>query len=104
MLVAVIMSGCRNESRWASQLATPNGPIAIQARVDGSGTITTALNGNEPNVIFRFGNNRKVVIDQTRILVDDEVYPAAPVGTKTIGIDVSNGQVTLTADGLPIAK
>lgn len=39
-----------------------------------------------------------------RILVDDEVYPAAPVGTTVIGINVQNGKVTLTADGQPITK
>ena len=104
MLFAATQAGCRNETRLASQLATPTGPIAVQARVDGSGTITTSLNGNEPNVTFQFGGNRKVIIDQTRILVDDVVYPAAPPGTKTIGIDVSGGQVKLTADGALISK
>ena len=103
-LLAAALAGCGHESRFASQLPTPKGPIAVEARVDGSGKITTALNGNEPNVIFHFGNNRRVLIEQTRILVDDELYPAAPEGTKTIGIDVTNGQVTLTADGVPITK
>src|SRR3954467_1823771 len=100
--VVVSLAGCGQHSRFASQLATPKGPIAIEANVDGSGDITTALNGNEPSVTFHFGGNRQVVIDQKRIQVDDEVYPAAPAGTKVIGINVQNGKVTLTADGQPI--
>ena len=103
-LLTPALVGCGQHSRFASQLATPKGPIAIEANVDGSGDITTALNGNEPNVTFHFGGNRQVVIDENRILVDDEVYPAAPAGTKVIGINVQNGKVTLTADGQPITK
>ena len=103
-LLTPALIGCGERSRFASQLATPTGPIAIEANVDGSGEITTALNGNEPYVTFKFGGNRQVVIDEKRILVDNEVYPAAPAGTKVIGINVQNGKVTLTADGQPITK
>jgi len=103
-LLAPALTGCGQHSQFASQLATPTGPIAVVANVDGSGDITTALNGNEPNVIFHFGGNRQIVIDQNRILVDDEVYPAAPAGTKAIGINVRDGKVTLTADGQPVTK
>jgi hypothetical protein len=83
-LLTLAVVGCGQRSPFASQLATPKGPIAIEANVDGSGDITTALNGNEPNVTFHFGGNRQVVIDENRILVDDEVYPAAPAGTKAL--------------------
>ena len=103
-LLTPVVVGCGQHSRFASQLATPKGPIAIEANVDGSGDIATALNGNEPNVTFHFGANRQVVIDENRILVDDDVYPSAPAGTKVIGINVQNGKVTLTADGQPITK
>lgn len=103
-LLTIAPAGCGQHSQFASQLATPTGPIAVVAKVDGSGDITTALNGNKPNVTFHFGGNRQVVIHQDRILVDDEVYPPAPAGTKVIDINVQNGKVTLTADGQPITK
>src|SRR4051794_29129534 len=93
-LLTPALVGYSQHSRFASQLPTRKGPIAIEANVDGSGDITTALNGNEPNVTFHFGANRQVIIDENRILIDDEVYPAAPVGTKVISINVQNGKVT----------
>jgi hypothetical protein len=99
-----LLAGCGQHSQFASQLATPTGPVAVVANVDGSGDIATSLNGNEPNVTFHFGDNRQIVIDQNRILVDNEVYPAAPAGTKVIGINVRDGNVTLTADDQPITK
>ena len=103
--VAITLAGCRNESQLASQLPTPTGPIAVQAHVDESDAkITSSLNGNDPDVTIQFGGDRKIVITESRILVDNEAYPPAPPGTKTIGIDVANGQVTLTADGTPITK
>ena len=103
-LLTLMLTGCGQHSQFASQLATPTRAIAVEANVDGKGNITTSLNGNAPNVTFNFGDNRKVIIDQNKIMVDDETYPAAPAGTKLIGINVRNGIVKLTADGQPITK
>ena len=39
--VVVAVAGCGTHSRFASQLATPKGPIAVEATVDGQGEIAS---------------------------------------------------------------
>ena len=91
-------------SRLASQLATPKGPIAVEATVDGQGEIATSLDGNVPKVTLSFGGDRRVVVEQERILVDDEVFAEVPAGTQKVEIDVAGGKVTLKADGQVLTK
>jgi hypothetical protein len=102
--VLVVLAGCGTHSRFASQLATPKGPIAVEATVDGQGEIATSLDGNVPKVTLHFGDHRQVVVEQDRILVDDEIYPGLPAGTQKVEIDVVGGKVTLKADGRPLTK
>jgi hypothetical protein len=90
-LVVAMVAGCGTRSRFASQLATPKGPIAVEATVDGPGNIATSLDGNVPKVILHFGDHREVVVEQERILVDGEVYPGLPAGTQKVEIDVASG-------------
>jgi hypothetical protein len=103
---AACLTGCgtQSQSRLASQLPTRSGPIAVEATVDGPGSISTSLENNVPNVVVYFGGNRQVVVEESRIVVDGETYPAAPAGTKKITIEVMNGHVTLAADGKPLSK
>jgi hypothetical protein len=105
-LLVATATGCgkHTQSRLASQLPTPGGPIAVEATVDGPASISTSLDNNVPNVIVHFGDKRQVIVEQARILVDGETYPAAPAGTKKISIDITDGQVTLQADGQPLSK
>ena len=100
----VAVAGCGTHSRFASQLATPQGPIAVEARVDGQGEIATSLDGNVPKVTLTFGGDRRVVVEQDRILVDDEVYARLPAGTQKVEIDIVGGNVTLKADGQLLTK
>jgi len=65
------VAGCGTHSRFASQLATPKGPIAVEATVDGQGEIATSLDDNVPKVTLHFGGDRRVVVEQDRILVQD---------------------------------
>jgi hypothetical protein len=102
--VVVAVAGCGTHSRLASQLATPKGPIAVEATVDGQGEIATSLDGNVPKVTVHFGGDRRVVVEQDRILVDDEVYARVPAGTQKVEIDVAGGKVTLKADGQVLTK
>jgi hypothetical protein len=102
--VVVAVAGCGTHSRFASQLATPKGPIAVEAAVDGQGEIATSLDGNVPKVTIRFGGDRRVVVEQDRILVDDEVYASVPAGTQKVEIDVVGDKVALKADGKPLTK
>jgi|SRR3954454_10809566 hypothetical protein len=102
--VVVSLAGCGRHSRFASQLATPKGPIAVEATVDGQGEIATSVDGNVPKVTLHFGGDRRVVVEQGRILVDDEVYAAVPAGTQKVEIDVAGGKVTFKADGVPLKK
>ena len=101
---AVAVAGCGTHSQFASQVATPKGTIAVEATVDGEGGITTSLDGNVPKVTLHFGDDRRVVVEQDRILVDDEVYARLPDGTQKVEIDIAGGKVTLKADGRVIAK
>jgi hypothetical protein len=100
----VAVAGCGTHSRFASQLATPTGPIAVEATVDGQGEIATSLDGNVPKVTLRFGDHRQVVVEQERILVDGEIYPGLPAGTQKVEIDVADGKVTLKVDEMPLTK
>ena len=100
----VAVAGCGTRSQFASQVATPKGTIAVEATVDGEGGITTSLDGNVPKVTLHFGDDRRVVVDQDRILVDDEVYARLPAGTQKVEIDVVGGKVTLKADGQRLTK
>ena len=102
--VVVAVAGCGEHSRFASQLATPKGPIAVEATVDGQGEIATSLDGNVPKVTLRFGEHRQVVVEQDRILVDGEVYPGLPAGTQKVEIDVAGGKVTVKVDGQVLTK
>ena len=102
--VVVAVAGCGTHSRFASQLATAKGPVAIEATVDGPGEIATSLDGNAPKVTLKFGGDRRVVVELDRILVDDEVYARVPAGTQKIEIDVAGGKVTLKADGQVLTK
>jgi hypothetical protein len=97
--VVVAVAGCGTHARFASQLATPKGPVVVEATVDGQGEIATSLDGNVPKVTLKFGGDRRVVVEQDRILVDDEVYARLPAGTQKVEIDVVGGKVTLEADG-----
>jgi hypothetical protein len=85
-------------------LATPKGPIAVEATVDGAGGITASLAGNVPNVTLDFGDDRQVVVEQDRIFVDGEVYPGLPAGTQKVEIDVVGGKVTVKVDGQVVTK
>jgi hypothetical protein len=102
--VAVAVAGCGTHSRLASQLATPKGPIAVEATVDGQAEIATSLDGNVPKVTLHFGDDRRVVVEQDRILVDDEVYARVPAGTQKVEIDVAGGKVAIKADGQVLTK
>jgi len=102
--VVVAVAGCGTHSRFASQLATPKGPIAVEAKVDGQGEIATSLDGNAPKVTLHFGGDRRVVVQQDRILVDDELFAGVPAGTQKVEIDVVAGKVTLKADGQVLTK
>ena len=102
--VLVAVAGCGTHSRFASQVATPKGTIAVEATVDGEGGITTSLDGNVPKVTLHFGDDRRVVVEQDRILVDDEVYARLPAGTQKVEIDIAGGKVTLKADGQQLTK
>jgi hypothetical protein len=104
VFVVVAVAGCGTHSRFASQLATPTGPIAVEATVDGKGGIATSLDGNVPKVTLHFGDHREVVVEQDRILVDGEVYPGLPAGTQKVAIDVAGGKVTVKVDGKPLTK
>jgi len=103
-LLLVTVAGCGVHSRLASQLATPQGPIAVEATVDGQADIATSLDGNVPKVTLHFGNHREVVVEQDRILVDGEKYPGLPAGAKKVEIDVAGGKVILKADGQILKK
>ena len=100
----VSVAGCGTRSQFASQVATPKGTIAVEATVDGEGGITTSVDGNVPKVTLHFGDDRRVVVEQDRILVDDEVYARLPAGTQKVEIDVAGGKVTLKADGQVLTK
>jgi hypothetical protein len=102
--VVVAVAGCGTRTRFASQLATLMGPIAVEATVDGPGEIATSLDGHVPKVTLYFSGGRRVVVEQGRILVDDEVYAEVPVGTQKVEIDVAGGKVTLKADGQALTK
>ena len=103
-LVVVAVAGCGTHSRLASQLATPKGPIAVEATVDGQAEIATSLDGNVPKVTVHFGGGRRVVVEQDRILVDDELSASVPAGTQKVEIDIVGGKVTLKADGQVLTK
>ena len=100
----VALAGCGTRSRWNSQLATTKGPIAIETTVDGPSEITMPSAGKVPNVTLHFGDQRQVVIEQDRILVDGEVYPGLPAGTQKVEIEVAGGNVTVKADGQVMTK
>ncbi len=102
--VVVAVAGCGTRSRWVSQLATTKGPIAVETTVDGPSEITTPSAGNVPSVTLHFGGDRRVVVEQDRILVDGEVYPGLPAGTQKVEIDVAGGKVTVKVDGQALAK
>jgi hypothetical protein len=103
-LVVVAVAGCGTHSRLASQLATPKGPIAVEATVDGQAEIATSLDGNAPKVTLHFGGGRRVVVEQERILVDDELSASVPAGAQKVEIDIVGGKVTLKADGQKLTK
>src|SRR5689334_17613156 len=100
----VAVAGCGDHSQLASQLATPKGPIAVEAKVDGKADIATSLDGNAPKVTVSFGGGRRVVVELERISVDDEVVAAVPAGTQKVEIEVVGGKVTLKADGKVLTK
>jgi hypothetical protein len=100
----VAVAGCGTRSRWVSQLATTKGPIAVETTVDGPSEITVPTAGNVPNVTLHFGGDRRVVVQQDRILVDDEVYATVPAGAQKVEIDVAGGKVTLKADGQMLTR
>jgi hypothetical protein len=103
-LVVVMVAGCGQHSRFASQLATPTGPIAVEATVDDVGRIETSLDDNVPKVILTFGDGRSVVVRQDQILVDGRVYPGLPAGAKKVEIEVSEGTVVVLVDGKVVVK
>jgi hypothetical protein len=107
LLFIASLIGCGSHtysSRLASQLATPTGPIAVEATVDGPASIATSLDNNTPRVTVFANNKELVVIELARIVVGGEAYPPAPAGTKKITVNVKNGQTTITADDKPITK
>ena len=95
----VTVAGCGTQSRLASQLATPRGPIAVEATVDDVGEIATSLDGNVPRVTLTFGDQRQVLVEQERIVVDGRVYPGLPAGAKKVEIEVKGGKVVIKVDG-----
>ena len=95
----VMVAGCGTQSRLASQLATPRGPIAVEATVDDVGEIATSLDGNVPRVTLTFGDQRQVLVEQERIVVDGRVYPGLPAGAQKVEIEVRDGEVGITVDG-----
>ena len=95
----VMVAGCGTQSRLASQLATPTGPIAVEATVDDVGEIATSLDGNVPRVTLTFGDQRQVLVEQERIVVDGRVYPGLPAGAQKVEIEVRDGEVGITVDG-----
>ena len=94
----VMVAGCGTQSRLASQLATPTGPIAVEATVDDVGGIETSLDGNVPRVTLTFGDQRQVLVEQERIVVDGRAYPGLPAGAKKVEIEVRGGKVEITVD------
>lgn len=89
-------------SRCASQVATPTGPIAVEATADCSASISASTKDNIPTVTYSFGDKRQIVVEANRIFVDGELAHTIPPGTKKIAIDVKSGQLAIQADDQPL--
>jgi hypothetical protein len=90
-------------SHCVSQVATPTGPISVEATADCSASISAVTRDNVSTATYRFGDNRQIVIDGKHILVDGELAHDIPLRTKKITIDVKQGQLSIQADGQPLA-
>lgn len=102
LLVLAALPGCSfnyTRSHCAAQVATPTGPIAVECTADCPASIASSLNGNLPKVTYSFGDNRQIVIEEKRILVDGKPSREVPPGTKKLTIDVKQDQITIQADG-----
>jgi hypothetical protein len=107
-LVAVV-SGCGvsysyMHSRCVSQLATPTGPITVDATADCSASISAMTRDNVSTVTYTFGDKRQVVIDAKSVRVDGALAHNIPPGTKKLTIDVKKGELSIQADGQPLAN
>jgi hypothetical protein len=66
----------------------------VKYSVDGPGSLVTV--GNDSTITFSGG---KIVVEKSRVLMNDKVVVTIPGNTETVDIDYAAGKLTIKADG-----
>ena len=102
-LVLAICAGC-TQSDGAVEEAYSHGAVQVGLRevrynLDGGGNVTTRANPPAAVIDFERG---KVVVDDARVLLNDEEFVPLPDGAKIVRVHYSNRRLSVGADGLKL--
>jgi hypothetical protein len=108
--VLITVAGCETKTTSSTKVenvarggaARSSGDVTTDGRkvsysVDGSGSLILETNG--PTATFAGG---KVVVEKSRILLNDKAVASIPDNTKTVEIDCTAGKLTIKADGATV--
>ncbi len=101
LLALILLAGCKHKSHsLASQVLRSNGILNVIAKSDVQGTINSVA-GENPHVLFHFGESNAVVIEQTQITVRGELWGEIPEETKKVLVQFDDNEFQIELDPKP---
>ena len=97
-LILALSNGCGGKTVGRSRLSTKLPTREVKVSVDGPAWITS----QENTAIVTFGN-RKLVVEKTRVLLDDKDVATLAEDAALVEVDSTAGTLTVTADGTIVA-
>ena len=96
--VAFTAPACTSEAAQSSRATTTVPGRRIDAR--GDGPVSVQNFGRRAVVSIP---SHELTIEGDRVLLDGEDLAKLPAGATHVGVNVDGGQLTVTADGVPVA-
>jgi hypothetical protein len=100
-IVVVLASvlGC-GKTTTESTLRIKGESREVKAIIDGPASIT--ITGEAPDTATVSFSGRKLVVEKDRVLLDGKEQAKLPPDTKSVEVEIKDGNLTITADTAPV--
>jgi hypothetical protein len=101
LIVLITLPACHQSTVTRSQQSTTIQGREIAADIDGPAFISATENGAGAVISFA---GRKIVVEQSGVLIDDVAKATIPADAKKVAIGSSKGIITVSVDGKQVYK